>query len=242
MLKWTLERIYRSRHVQSAGIVCWEDQLPRVAGIAEEVEACVLAKGPRLHIPQVEGVSAARRWADGWRGGLVSSCSFDLGFYAPWVLELANGLESDCVVLVDPAAALVDPELLDSLIDHADAHPDSEICFAPAAPGLSGALLRRPLLERLAAARTHPGRLLHYHPYHVSREMLAGDDCAPIPTAVARTTLRFTLDSDRQIRASQPGDRLSQWAAHQQRGRGTGSPHATGRMVRSAPARACGGD
>lgn len=210
VLKWTLERIYRSRHVESAGIVCWEDQLPRVAGIAQEVEACVLAKGPRLHIPQVEGVSAARRWADGWRGGLVSSCSFDLGFYAPWVLELANGLQSDCVVLVDPAAALVDPELLDSLIDHADAHPDSEICFAPAAPGLSGALLRRPLLERLAAARTHPGRLLHYHPDHVSREMLAGDNCAPIPTAVARTTLRFTLDSDRQIaRISQATDCLN---------------------------------
>lgn len=199
VMQWTLERISRSRHLQGSGIVCWEDQLPQVAGLAQQAEACVLAKGPRLHIPQVEAVSAAQRWSEGWRGGLASSCAFDLGFYAPWVLELADGLECDTVVLVDPAAALVDPELLDVLIEHAEAHAEEELCFAPAAPGLCGVLLRRPLLERLAAAKSHPGRLLHYVPDQVSREMLAGTNCAPVPTSVARTTSRFTLNSDRQI-------------------------------------------
>jgi radical SAM protein with 4Fe4S-binding SPASM domain len=60
-------------------------------------------------------------------------------------------------------------------------------------------LLRLPLLNRLAAAKTHAGRLLHYHPDQLSREPLAAESCAPVPTAVARTPHRLTLDSDRQV-------------------------------------------
>jgi organic radical activating enzyme len=55
-------------------------------------------------------------------------------------------------------------------------------------------------VQRLAAARAHPGRLLHYLPDQPTRDPIAGDGCVPIPTAVARSTRNFRLDSDRQIR------------------------------------------
>jgi hypothetical protein len=163
----------------------------------------VLAKGPRERLPQVESVAASRRWADGWRGGLLGTCAFDIGFYAPWVLELAQRVEADGVLLVDPSAALVDPMLIDKLIDHADAHEDQEICFTAAAPGLCGALLRLPLLNRLSVTKLHPGRLLHYIPDHVSREMIGTDACLAVPPAIARTLERFVLDSDRQIKRTE---------------------------------------
>lgn len=197
VLRWTLKRLARATRIASVAVLCWEDQLEAVA--AEAGGAFVLAKGPRMALPEVEAITAARRWSDGWRGGLLSTCDFDLGFYAPWFNELAVKIGSDAVVLVDPSAALADPAILDGLIAHAEAHPDIEMCFVPAAPGLGGALLRRGLLNRLSAAKTHGGRLLHYLPDQLSREPLAGEMCAPIAASVARTTHRFKLDSDRQI-------------------------------------------
>jgi hypothetical protein len=199
VLQWTLKRLARSRMISSLAVLCWDDQLPAVAPIAEIAGATVIAKGERTAVPEIETVAAARRWSDGWRGGLLSTCHFDLGFYAPWHHEVAQRLKSDAVVLVDPSSALVDFALIDGLIAHAEAHQSPEFCFAPAAPGLSGLYMRPALLNRMAAAKVHAGRLLHYHPDQPSRELLATENCAPVPTPVARTIHRFTLDSDRQV-------------------------------------------
>ena len=197
VLRWTLRRLARAKLVPAVAVLCWEDQLDQVG--AETGRAYVLAKGPRVALREVDAISAARRWSDGWRGGLLSTCDFDLGFYGPWFAEVAKKIDSDAVLLVDPSAALVDPAVLDGLVAHAEANPNTEMCFVPAAPGLGGALLRGALLDRLALAKAHGGRLLHYLPDQTSREPLAGEMCAPVATSVARTTHRFKLDSDRQI-------------------------------------------
>lgn len=199
VLSWVLQRLARSDKLAAAGVLCWEDQLPGVAPVAGDGGAYVLAKGPRIPVPELEAITAARRWSDGWRGGLLGTCDFDLGFHAPWVKELAQKLESDAIVLIDPAAALVDASLLDDLLTHAEAHPSAEFCFLPAAPGLCGPLLRPALLDRLAASRAHCGKVLHYAPDQISRELLGGESNAPAPTPVVRSLHRLTLSSDRQI-------------------------------------------
>ena len=199
VLQWTLDRTRQAQRVKTVAVICWEDQLPSVLPVAGDERAYVLTKGPRVALPEVEAVAAARRWSDGWRGGLLSTCHFDLGFHAPWVREVVQRLGSDAVVVIDPAAGLVDPELLDRIVERASSHGELEFCFAPAAPGLGAALVRPALLDRLAAARTHPGRLLHYLPDQLSREPLAGDGCVPVPAPVARATQSLTLDSQRQI-------------------------------------------
>lgn len=199
VLRWTLKRLARSKRLSSLALLCWEDQLQAAGPAAAEAGAYVLAKGPRIALPQVQSIAAARRWSDGWRGGLLSTCDFDLGFYAPWAAELLERVEAQSALLIDPAAALIDAQLIDDLIEHSEKNLDAPICFTPAAPGLGSVLLRRSLLERLSAAKMHAGRLLHYLPDQVSREPLAGQWCAPVPTAVARTTHRFKLDSTRQI-------------------------------------------
>jgi len=134
---------------------------------------------------------------------LLGTCAFDNGFFAPWARDAAALAGADAVVLIDPSAGLIDAELIDGLIEHAREHKEQELCFLPAAPGLGAALLQMALLERLAAVAglgNHPGRLLHYFPTQVSREMLAGDACAPTPTLAARSVHCFTLASERQIR------------------------------------------
>jgi hypothetical protein len=41
--------------------------------------------------------------------------------------------------------------------------------------------------------------MLAYQPDHPIRDSISMDSCVPVPTPVARTTRRFTMDSDRQI-------------------------------------------
>ncbi len=199
VMSWTLDRLSRSETIDDVTLVCWEDQLSAVEAIAEEFDVGVLTKGKRVPLSHVEAVSASRRWADGWRGGLLQTCDFDLGFHGPSVVEVLDATQNDSVVLIDPSSALVDPELIDAVVYHAENKPELEFCFTPAAPGLGGTLLRRPLIERLAAAGSHPGRLLHYSPDQPARDPIGADSCAPVPTPVARTLHRFRLDSERQV-------------------------------------------
>jgi hypothetical protein len=175
------------------------DCSPQRGVSAERCGARIISKGSRVTLPHLEAIAAARRWADGWRGGLLGTCGFDVGFHGRYALEAAKALGADAVLLIDPSAALLDPNLLDATIEHADVHPEQELYFAPAPPGVCGPLLRVSLLERLAAAGQYPGRLLHYSPDVISREPLAGDACVPLPTPIARAMHRLTLDSDRQI-------------------------------------------
>jgi hypothetical protein len=91
VLSWTMKRLTRSQRIGNISVLCWEDQLPPVEEIAEEHHAYVLTKGPRQNLVQVEAISAARRWTDGWRGGLFSTCDFDLGFHGEWIKNWPTG-------------------------------------------------------------------------------------------------------------------------------------------------------
>ena len=199
VLWWTLERLRATRSIGSTAILCWEDQLAEVKSIAEEQDIYVLAKGPRCVVPTMDGVSAARRWAEGWRGGLMQTCEFDRGFHGPWLMELALKLSADTMVLIDPAAALVDPILIDAVIHHAEENPEAPLVFSQAAPGLSGVVLRFELLKQLAAVNSHPGKFIHYQPTQPCRDPIAEKACAAVATPIARTSHRFTLDSQRQV-------------------------------------------
>jgi hypothetical protein len=97
------------------------------------------------------------------------------------VNEVRAQLASDAVLLVDPAAGLVDPAIIDALIEHSRQREAIEICFTQAAPGLGGVLLRPKLLDQLAAAGVHPGRLLHYLPEQPVRDPIGGDGAFPFP-------------------------------------------------------------
>lgn len=199
VIAWTLQRLRMCRELDSIAVICWDDQLQQVQDVASEAEAHILCKNPRIRMSQIESVAAARRWSDGWRGGLHFSCDFDLGFYAPWAKEVVEKLESDAVILVDPSAGLVDPKILSDMIEHAREHDSIDLFFTQAPPGLGGALLKQSMVEKLIEAQTHPGRLLNYLPEQPIRDPIGSESCVPIPTPVARSTRTFRLDSDRQI-------------------------------------------
>ena len=197
VLAWTLRRLERSAQLAHMVVICWEDQLADVEPIAAGHGANVLAKGPRGAIASVEAVAAVRRWSDGWRGDLRGACDFDLGFHGPWVREAVENVDADAGLLIDPAAALVDPCIIDQLIERAAGQGKVDLTFSHTPPGLGGAVVSLPLLRRLASAELHPGHLLHS-----SNEQLGTVVCdggLPLPSAVTRAHGSFKLDSQRQI-------------------------------------------
>ncbi|HSI35777.1 MAG: hypothetical protein ACAI43_23325, partial [Phycisphaerae bacterium] len=97
VLSWTLSRLSRARNVSCAAVICWDDQLAAVTPLATETGARVHTVGPRRALPQMDAVSAALRWTDGWRGGLLDTTHFDRGFHGPAVLEAAG--DAQVVVL-----------------------------------------------------------------------------------------------------------------------------------------------
>jgi hypothetical protein len=198
VLAWTLERLARSTKIDGIALVCWDDQadaVRRVAGTAR-----VRSTGPRASLPNLETISAAQRWSDGWRGGLLATCHFDRGVHAPFVRDAIGEIAADdLIVLVDPSAGLVDPQLIDALVAHAADHPKYDFFFTQSAPGLAGVAMRPALLDRLAKSVTHPGRLLSYWPDLPGRDPMTTEMCVHVPPAIARTLGRFTLDSDRQV-------------------------------------------
>jgi radical SAM protein with 4Fe4S-binding SPASM domain len=198
-LAWALYRLGRSKRIAESAVICWQDQAGAVAPIIDEMKARTLPPLPRCALPHLDGVSAARRWADGWRGGLLETCEFDRGFHGTRTKEILDESQADAVMLIDPSAGLVDPDLIDALIEHAEAHPEVDMCFSQAAPGLSGVLLRKPLVQQLAAGGSHPGTLLVYRPDLPMRDPVTAASCAPVATGLARTLHRFTLDCERQI-------------------------------------------
>jgi MoaA/NifB/PqqE/SkfB family radical SAM enzyme/spore coat polysaccharide biosynthesis protein SpsF (cytidylyltransferase family) len=200
VLDWTLRRLRRAKSIERIAILCWQDQADAARPIAEAHNSIVIDKGVRCAIPIMDNVTAARRWADGWRGGLLQTCEFDRGFLAPWFVEAATVLESDPVIIIDSAAGLVDPELIDLTAQQAEEHASRPLIFSQAAPGLCGIVIRRSLLQQLAQVKSHAGKFLHYLPNQPSRDPISEANCVSIPAPIARSTQRFTLDSPRQIK------------------------------------------
>ncbi|MCC6241116.1 MAG: hypothetical protein IT448_12535 [Phycisphaerales bacterium] len=205
VLGWTLERLRQSRHLRELVVLCWEDQQHAAQAVARSHGGQVLLRGVRHGLAALDAVSASRRWSDGWRGGVYGTCAFDAGFYAPYVLEVMHDWASSAVVLVDPAAGLVDAELIDRLIEQMERKSKIEIGFSPAAAGLGGVVLRAALVERLAKVHLHPGRLLHYLPDQPMPDPLSGPGCLTLAPQLTRTRDHFLLNSDRQI------DRVSRY-------------------------------
>ncbi len=203
VLSWTLHRLGRCAAIHKPVVLCWGDQRADVQPIAAEFDADISVRSPRVALPAIEAVAAARRWSDGWRGGLLNACEFDRGFHAQWILEALRKQTGDLALLVDPSAALIDAKLIDGLIAHANANAGIDIYFSQAAPGLSAVILRPELIEQLVPSRSHPGILLGYRPDIPRRDPIATEACAPVPMSIARTTRRFTLDSHRQVEGMQ---------------------------------------
>ncbi len=173
VLRRTIQRVLRCVHLKSVHVLVRPADRDRVtellAGQNVRIETHDAAASPWGEL-----VASARKWSlDAWRGGIAGMTVFDESLN-PWLLEaVAKRENADAVIDIAPAAALIDPALLDAVIAHyLEKHDEIRLAFTQSPPGLSGVLLSRELLENLTQANQPLGRIMAYHPSEPQRDMV----------------------------------------------------------------------
>jgi len=148
-------------------------------------------------VPWRAYVACSRKWSlDAWRGGIGGTTVFD-EFLHPWILEALAGREgAEALVAIPPAAPLLDPQLLDAMIEHyRQVHQEVRVTFTQSAPGLSAAIYMPLLVAELAGNRQPIGRVMAYRPAEPQRDMVM-QNCFYSPEAVvAHATGRCIADT-----------------------------------------------
>ena len=173
VLRRTLGRVLAARRIASVHLVVDKSQEPLARSAAEGLDVKVETH-QAAPVPWQTFVACARKWSlDAWRGGLSGACAFDESLH-PWLLEaLAKREQADGVVDVPPAAALLDPALLDAMVQHYEsAASDVRMTFTQSAPGLTAAIYAPSLLADLARTGQSPGRMMAYNPAEPRRDMI----------------------------------------------------------------------
>lgn len=199
VLHRTLSRLARASKLDQAFVICWDDQLTAVQTESRVIEATVHSLGARRSMPALDAVTVARRWSDGWRGNLLGSCSFDRGFDAKTLLELTRRHSIDLAVVVDPASALIDWQLVESAIGQAQSLEDQPMIFSAATPGANATVLRQSFIETLGKATTHPGLIVTYRPDRPILDPTGSSACQRVPPRISRTTINLLVESHRVV-------------------------------------------
>ncbi len=201
VLRRTLKRVLAAGRVAGVHLVVPAAQGARAAeaagGLAVRIETHDAAP-----VPWGAYVCSARKWAlDGWRGGLSGASIFDESLH-PWVLEgLARREQADGIVDVPAAACLLDPVLLDAMIEHYEGvHQEVRMTFTQSAPGLSAAIYAPSLLADLVRAVQPIGRTMVYNPADPRRDMIMLPCFYSPPSEVRRAFGRCLADTGAGLR------------------------------------------
>ncbi|MEM8873396.1 MAG: radical SAM/SPASM domain-containing protein [Planctomycetota bacterium] len=191
VLAWTVDRLVEAGFTDLI-VICWDDQLSAVRKLGLAVHNV----GVRRPMPRLDALTVATRWHDGWRGGLLNSSCFDAGWHGAAVAE-AFGDDQPIGLLVDPAAAVLDPALLRRVAEKAE---QNQWSFTPALPGLSGFAFDRDFLRERLAGDEHPGRYLTYTPDRPMVDPLFKTAGVQVDAALHQAFDRLLIDSPRQVR------------------------------------------
>lgn len=165
VIRRTIKRLRQARNIASIHLLVDASQQAvaqaAVSNLSVAVDTHSAGKPPWARY-----VASGRKWSlDSWRGGLAGTTVYD-EFVHPWLLEaLARRENADAVIDVPAAAPLLDPGLLDNLIEYYQKkHEETRIGLVQSAPGLSAIIYQPEMLRGLAGIAQPPGRAMAYRP------------------------------------------------------------------------------
>lgn len=200
VLTRTLRRVGSASKLDRIVVASPADQHERVRDLID-VENVDVVKFEGPEFPSLAVVRIARKWSlHSWRGGIGNSCFFDEHIHPSLCHAIAGQLGAQTVVCVAAEAPLIDPVLIDDMIEHylhQRSMEDLRLVFAQAPPGLAATLLHTELLEELARTNLAPGWLNSYRPDQPRVDLIAKPTCFRPPLVVQQTHGRLTSDTRR---------------------------------------------
>lgn len=152
--------------------------------------------------PYASLVRTARKWSlDGWRGGLGGTCVMDEFTRSDELALLAHEQKADALFCSSAGSPLLDPALVDTLVQHAaDTEEEARLTFTQAPPGLTGTVYRTDLLIEMAQKASPPGFVLSYKPAAPQMDLAFKSCCYTAPEAVRHASGRLIVDTERARR------------------------------------------
>ncbi len=201
VLTRTVERMCRASRVRTLFVICPAEQTEACRGLLPpDVNGKVVVRDRRIpHAPFRQLVRTARKWSlDGWRGGLGGTCSMDEYTRADELALLAHEEKADRLICASAASPLIDPVLMDQMIQHSqDTADESRLTFAQAPPGLVGTVYQTDLLIELGRKHIPPGFVLSYKPDAPQMDLAFKSCCYTATACVRHATGRLIVDTDR---------------------------------------------
>jgi hypothetical protein len=151
---------------------------------------------------------ARHRASDCWRGGLGMLTCYDESFEPRLALRVMEQHELSAVVVIGAESALVDPSLVDEIVDrHRSAPAQHRIAFSQAVPGIAGFVIDRSAVESLAAGQQQAGvfatigGLIGYIPFAPQADPIAKTMCVQIDPALRDAGVRAIADTADRVNA-----------------------------------------
>ncbi len=200
----TMEQLCKSRRIDHLFVLCPPQQTDRCERlIPDELRRRVTVRARRVEAaPFRTLVRVARKWSlDGWRGGIGGICSMDEYTRSEELALLAHAESTDALLCASPCGPLIDPVLVDTMIDHSERTIDeSRITFAQAPPGLVGTVYSTDILIEMAQKHSPPGMVLSYKPDMPMMDLAHKSCCYTAPASVRHAGGRLIVDTDRAMR------------------------------------------
>lgn len=200
LLRRTLERASKAKRLDRLFMVAPSPQAGAVADLAAGLPVTLETYSGQPPAYR-ELVTAGRMWGlDGWRGGIGGLCAFDEDVHVPAAAALAARENADVALSIPAAAAMIDPQLIDAMVDHyASEGHIFRMTFTQAAPGLAPVVLARTLLEELAPTGQPPGAVLTYKPGKPIPDLTGREACFRGPTEIIEAGGRLLGDTRRSF-------------------------------------------
>lgn len=200
VLRRTVQRVLRSPRIAQVFVLAPAAQAARVAELLTGLAISIVPHDGNLP-PHAALVRAGRVWGlDGWRGGIGGLCVFDEDINVPLAAAVAEKAAADGVASIPAAAAVIDPAMIDAMVDHFETSSGAfRLAIVQAPPGLGLVVFARALLEELAPSGQPPGVLLTYQPSHPGPDITGKPACYRPPAEVVEARGRLLCDTRRSL-------------------------------------------
>lgn len=198
ILRRTVERVCLAEHVDEIYVLCPSTQYERCSALLKGTRA-ILRRYDVDPPSWAALVRASRKWSlDGWRGGIGGTTYFDEFVDGRLLDGLLQAQPAELVLAVPPAAPLLDPALIDRMIEHhRDTEDGSRLTFTLAPPGIAGIVLEPALVHDLAEKGIPIGWVFSYKPDDPRKDLMLQPCCCEIPAELRYAVGRLSVDTDR---------------------------------------------